>query len=52
MVDAASQALSRLIYLSGETAPPPVPEEEEDRRAGNPFADAERMFDPYRIIPN
>ncbi|MCR5663562.1 MAG: phage terminase large subunit [Oscillospiraceae bacterium] len=49
MVDAASQALNRLIFVSGEAAPPPDSEEEEDRRAGNPFAEAQRLFDPYRM---
>ncbi len=49
MVDAASQALSRLIYLSGEAAPPPAPEEEEEKRARNPFAEAPLLFDPYRM---
>ena len=50
MVDACSQALNRLIYFSGELAPPPIDDEVElrFRAAEIAFNDPDTLFDPYR----
>lgn len=50
MVDAASQALNRLIYFSGELAPPPEDEEKERffRQEQVAFNDPQTLFDPYK----
>lgn len=50
MVDAASQALNRLIYFSGELAPPPEDEEKERvfRAEQVAFNDPNTLFDPYK----
>ena len=47
--DAASQALNRLIYFSGELAPPPIDDEVElrFRAAEIAFNDPDTLFDPY-----
>lgn len=49
MVDACSQALNRLIYFSGELAPPPISDETElrFRAAEIAFNDPDTLFDPY-----
>ncbi len=48
--DAASQALNRLIYFSGELAPPPIDIETEMRFRAEEIAfnDPKTLFDPYR----
>ena len=48
--DAASQALNRLIYFSGELAPPPIDDETELRFKAEEIAfnDPNVLFDPYR----
>ena len=48
--DAASQALNRLIYFSGELAPPPIDDETELRFKAEEIAfnDPHVLFDPYR----
>ena len=50
MVDACSQALNRLIYFSGELAPPPIDTETEMRFRAEEIAfnDPKTLFDPYR----
>lgn len=50
MVDSCSQALNRLIYFSGELAPPPVDDETELRFRAEELAfnDPKVLFDPYR----
>ena len=49
MVDSASQALNRLIYFSGELAPPPIDDETElrFRAAEIAFNDPKILFNPY-----
>lgn len=48
MVDAASQALNRMIFFSGETEVPEIPEEELIiSRAEKAFNDPKTLFDPY-----
>jgi len=50
MVDSASQALNRLIYFSGELAPPVTEDEVEHRFrvAEAAFNDPDTLFDPYK----
>lgn len=50
MVDSCSQALNRLIYFSGELAPPPVDDETElrFRAAEVAFNDPDVLFNPYK----
>ena len=48
MVDAASQALQRLIYASGTIDKTPVPEyEQRQQKAEAAFNDPDILFDPY-----
>ena len=46
MVDAATQALSRLIFAGGTLPPPKAPRERPEERA---FNDPGVLFDPYGV---
>jgi len=48
MVDAASQALQRMIYATGEFEAPVIPESElREQAAEEAFNDPNKLFDPY-----
>ena len=48
MVDSTTQALSYMVYSSGEAIPARLPEEaEEQRRDEESFLDSETLYDVY-----
>lgn len=50
MVDAASQALNRLIYATGTVAPTAIPDDEAaEIRAVSDFTDPDTLFDVYDV---